>query len=69
MCVCVFRCDEEWGDEEDDTEKRKKDFGDLFKKQMRLRKVSTRTGHSLAEGQMSNLMKTYPGLFFTKNVT
>ncbi|CAM4416642.1 unnamed protein product [Leuciscus chuanchicus] len=34
------RCDEEWGDEEDDSEKRKKEFGSLFKKQMNLRKGS-----------------------------
>ncbi|XP_067313424.1 ATP-dependent DNA helicase Q5 isoform X2 [Pseudorasbora parva] len=35
------RCDEEeWGDEEDDSEKRKKQFGNLFKKQMSLRKGS-----------------------------
>ncbi|XP_066498459.1 ATP-dependent DNA helicase Q5 isoform X2 [Hoplias malabaricus] len=35
------RCDEEWeGSAEDDTEKRKKEFGDLFKKQMGLRKGS-----------------------------
>ncbi|KAL1277591.1 hypothetical protein QQF64_024264, partial [Cirrhinus molitorella] len=34
------RYDEEWGDEEDDSDKRKKEFGDLFRKQMRLRKAS-----------------------------
>ncbi|XP_050962163.1 ATP-dependent DNA helicase Q5 [Labeo rohita] len=34
------RYDEEWGNEEDDSEKRKKVFGDLFKKQMSLRKGS-----------------------------
>ncbi|XP_073699986.1 ATP-dependent DNA helicase Q5 [Garra rufa] len=34
------RYDEEWDDEEDDTEKRKKQFGNLFKKQMSLRKGS-----------------------------
>lgn len=34
------RCDEEWGDEEDDSDKRKKEFGNLFKKQMNLRKGS-----------------------------
>lgn len=34
------RCDEEWDNEEDDSEKRKKDFGDLFKKQMNLRRTS-----------------------------
>ncbi|XP_058625610.1 ATP-dependent DNA helicase Q5 isoform X2 [Onychostoma macrolepis] len=34
------RCDEEWGNEEDDSEKRKKVFGDLYKKQMSLRKSS-----------------------------
>ncbi|TRY66286.1 hypothetical protein DNTS_023459 [Danionella cerebrum] len=32
------RYDEEWGSEEEDSEKRKKEFGDLFKKQMSLRK-------------------------------
>lgn len=34
------RHDEEYGSEEDDSEKRKKQFGDLFKKQMSLRKGS-----------------------------
>ncbi|XP_057202037.1 ATP-dependent DNA helicase Q5 isoform X2 [Triplophysa rosa] len=35
------RCDEEWGGSaEDDLDKRKKEFGDLFKKQMSLRKGS-----------------------------
>ncbi|XP_072549340.1 ATP-dependent DNA helicase Q5 isoform X2 [Salminus brasiliensis] len=35
------RYDEDWEDDaEDDSEKRKKEFGDLFKKQMSLRKVS-----------------------------
>ncbi|XP_051742135.1 ATP-dependent DNA helicase Q5 [Ctenopharyngodon idella] len=34
------RYDEEWGSEEDDSEKRKKEFGSLFKKQMNLRKGS-----------------------------
>ncbi|XP_017350184.2 ATP-dependent DNA helicase Q5 [Ictalurus punctatus] len=36
------RCDEEWeSSAEDDSEKRKKEFGDLFRKQMKLRKVSS----------------------------
>uniref|UniRef100_A0A671KB72 ATP-dependent DNA helicase n=1 Tax=Sinocyclocheilus anshuiensis TaxID=1608454 RepID=A0A671KB72_9TELE len=64
----IERCDEEWGNEEDDSEKRKKEFGDIFRKQMSLRRVSTRTGHSLAKGQMLNLMKTCPGHFSTRNV-
>uniref|UniRef100_A0A8C1XCZ6 ATP-dependent DNA helicase n=1 Tax=Cyprinus carpio TaxID=7962 RepID=A0A8C1XCZ6_CYPCA len=34
------RYDEEWGSEEDDSEKRKKEFGDLFRKQMSLRRMS-----------------------------
>lgn len=34
------RLDEEYGSEEDDSEKRKKQFGDLFRKQMSLRKGS-----------------------------
>ncbi|XP_043091686.1 ATP-dependent DNA helicase Q5 isoform X2 [Puntigrus tetrazona] len=34
------RYDEEWGNEEDDSEKRKKEFGDLFKKQMSMRRSS-----------------------------
>ncbi|KAK7174205.1 hypothetical protein R3I93_001411 [Phoxinus phoxinus] len=34
------RCDEEWGEEEEDPDKRKKEFGSLFKKQMNLRKGS-----------------------------
>uniref|UniRef100_A0A673G622 ATP-dependent DNA helicase n=1 Tax=Sinocyclocheilus rhinocerous TaxID=307959 RepID=A0A673G622_9TELE len=65
----IERYDEEWGNEEDDSEKRKKEFGDIFRKQMSLRRVSTWTGHSLAKGQMLNLMKTCPGHFSTRNVT
>ncbi|XP_052408031.1 ATP-dependent DNA helicase Q5 isoform X1 [Carassius gibelio] len=34
------RHDEEWGSEEDDSEKRKKEFGSLFRKQMSLRRTS-----------------------------
>lgn len=54
--MCVFRCDEEWGDEEDDSEKRKKEFGSLFKKQMNLRKVNTRPAETLL-AKSGNLMK------------
>uniref|UniRef100_A0A673G6N0 ATP-dependent DNA helicase n=1 Tax=Sinocyclocheilus rhinocerous TaxID=307959 RepID=A0A673G6N0_9TELE len=36
----IERYDEEWGNEEDDSEKRKKEFGDIFRKQMSLRRTS-----------------------------
>lgn len=58
----MFRYDEEWGSEEDESEKRKKDFGNLFKKQMNLRKVNT-----LAKGESLNLLKTWSH-FTLKNV-
>uniref|UniRef100_A0A9J7YQW9 ATP-dependent DNA helicase n=2 Tax=Cyprinus carpio TaxID=7962 RepID=A0A9J7YQW9_CYPCA len=44
------RYDEEWGSEEDDSEKRKKEFGDLFRKQMSLRRVSTQTRKRVGAG-------------------
>lgn len=59
--MCVFRYDEEWGSEEDDSEKRKKEFGSLFKKQMNLRKVSTWPADTLAKGESVNLLKTSLG--------
>lgn len=41
LCFCGFRYDEEYEDlAEDDSEKRKKEFGDLFKKQMKMRRVN-----------------------------